>query len=316
MTPTLHVVTYHYVRDTQSTAFPAIKALRLADFQFQLRLFQQCYEMATLESALDYLQGRYTPPKDLCLMTFDDGLREHFTAVMPMLADASIQGLFFPITSCLGQDCVAAVHMSHFLMAYLGFERYSVGFREAASQIAGNNNGLGTPDARIAQRTYPLDQPEVAEFKYLFNFLTPAPVRDRAVRDLFRNYIGDEGEFARGLYFGWTEARQMQTAGMVLGGHTHEHRPLATLCEAELHRDLSTSTKLLESHMHRQPFWPFSYPYGKRDSFTPEAVSELRSLGYDCAFSTEIGANAPGMDLFVIHRVDTNKMPRHGSRVS
>ena len=66
---------YHYVRDLPKTSFPRIKGMLTSDFQRQLQALQSRYEMATLEIALDFLKGAYSPTRDLCLLTFDDGLK-------------------------------------------------------------------------------------------------------------------------------------------------------------------------------------------------------------------------------------------------
>jgi hypothetical protein len=67
---------------------------------------------------------------------------------------------------------------------------------------------------------------------------------------------------------------------------------------------LSTRQRLLTEHLQPQALWPFSYPYGKQDSFGDIAVKQLKRLGFSCSFSTEVGANIPGMDGFVLCRID------------
>ena len=89
--PALYVVMYHYVRDLPHTPFPRIKGMLTSAFRQQLTALQSLYEMATLESALDFLRGRYTPSRPLCLLTFDDGLKEHYTDVTPILVDTGVQ---------------------------------------------------------------------------------------------------------------------------------------------------------------------------------------------------------------------------------
>ena len=98
MEPSLNVVMYHYVRDLPNTPFPNIKGMHIREFADQVAALKGQYEMATLESALDFVSGAYEPTKDLCLLTFDDGLKEHYSEVTPLLREAGIQGLFFVIT--------------------------------------------------------------------------------------------------------------------------------------------------------------------------------------------------------------------------
>jgi peptidoglycan/xylan/chitin deacetylase (PgdA/CDA1 family) len=299
--PVLNVVMYHYVRDLPRTPFPRIKGMLLESFRSQVKKLSERYEMARLETALEFLSGSYQPKRDLCLLTFDDGLREHYQDVTPILAELGIQGQFFVISRCQEDNWVAPVHMNHFLTAALGFEEYRTQF------LARLDGELRESDPIRAARTYPWDSKEVAQFKLLFNFELDTQTRDAIVRDLFRSNLGDEGQFARELYFNWEEGRQMQAAGMLLGGHTHQHRPLAGLSRNALIDDLRQCRDLLRLRLAQQELWPFSYPYGKKDSFDRRCVLLLRKLGFSCSFSTEHGENAPGAKNFAIRRVDCNR---------
>ena len=104
----LRVVMYRYVRDPARNAFPKLNALQLEDFRHQVKELSTQYEIASIESSLDFLAGEYRPRRDLCLLTFDDGLKEHFTEVLPVLVEKRIRAVFFVITSCLEEKQVAA----------------------------------------------------------------------------------------------------------------------------------------------------------------------------------------------------------------
>jgi peptidoglycan/xylan/chitin deacetylase (PgdA/CDA1 family) len=308
MTPELYVATYHYVRDLPRTRFPHIKGMLLDDFRLQVKSLPGVFEMATLNSALEFMTGRYRPKRNLCLMTFDDGLKEHYAQVTPILAERGIQGIFFPITSCVENHIVAPVHMNHFLLAALGFQQYRATFVEALHECDLSACDEMTVDEAVARRTYPLDDTETAGFKYLFNFLLPPSQRDRVVKRLFAKWIGEESDFAVDLYLTWAEAREMQRIGMVIGGHSHTHRPLARLEASELALDLGCGWGLMRANLESQDLWPFSYPYGKADSYDDRVIETLRRLGFCCSFCTENGMNLPGADLFAIHRVDCKQI--------
>src|SRR5690349_9817423 len=142
MTPALHVVMYHYIRDLPNTAFPKINGMLLRDFREQVGEFRERYEMATLESALEFIKGNYHPERDLCLLTFDDGFKEHYAEITPLLSDYRIQGLFFVITSCFETGNVAPVHMNHFLMAALSFKEYQEAFSTRLNDMAPGSASL------------------------------------------------------------------------------------------------------------------------------------------------------------------------------
>jgi peptidoglycan/xylan/chitin deacetylase (PgdA/CDA1 family) len=301
--PQLHVATYHYVRDLPRTRFPKIKGMLLDDFRAQAKALPDLFEMATVSSMMEFLTGRYQPRRDMCLMTFDDGVRDHYEDVTPILAEEGIQGVFFLISGCMEDHVVAPVHMNHFLMASLDFEEYRSRFLEAVRELGFDDRSLEI-DSAIAQRTYPLDTVEVARFKLLFNFLAPPAIRDAAVKKLFVQCLGNEEAFSKELYLSWAEAREMQKTGMSIGGHTDTHRPLSTLDDAELERDLTRCWQLSQKHLHPQQYWPFSYPYGKSNSFNGKVISQLRRLGFHLSLCTEKGLNLPGVDLFAIRRLD------------
>lgn len=304
MEPYLHVVMYHYVRDLPRTSFPKIKGMHTRDFSAQVTAMKGQYEMATLESALAFVSGVYEPKKDLCLLTFDDGLKEHYAEVTPLLRDAGIQGLFFVISDCLEQRHVASVHMNHFLMAAMNFEEYRKSFLARLNEISPTPVQAANLDKAVVQRTYRWDNYEVASFKYLFNFLVHQNIRDSVLKELFEENIADEESFSQDLYLNWHEAREMQSAGMVIGGHSHQHRPLAALSEDEQESDLLTCQNLLLDNLSPQSVWPFCYPYGKRDSFNESTIDHLKALGFACSFTTEIGFNPVNSDLFNLRRVD------------
>jgi peptidoglycan/xylan/chitin deacetylase (PgdA/CDA1 family) len=303
----LHTIMYHYVRDLPRTRYPRIKGMLLDDFRQQVRELRDNFEMATLESCLDYLRGRYQPKRDLCLLTFDDGLKEHAREVTEILAGHGIQGVFHVITACSSQQVVVPVHMNHFLMAELDFAeyqqnllaRFGVTIEQAAARV----------DVAQAQKTYTWDTAEVAAFKYFFNFVIDPKIRDLAVKDLFERVIGPAPGFASELYLNWNEAREMQAAGMSVGGHTHMHRPLSSLTAAELEDDLKTCTRILRRELKPQAISPFCYPYGKSDSYTPETIAWMKLLGYHCGFTTQSGPSEVGQDLYTIPRVDCKKAP-------
>jgi peptidoglycan/xylan/chitin deacetylase (PgdA/CDA1 family) len=298
---------YHYVRDLPRTEFPNLNGMLLDDFRGQVNQLSSQFEIASIESALDFLNGEYRPRRDLCLLTFDDGLREHYTDVMPFLQEKRIRGVFFLITGCLEEKKMAAVHMHHFLMAALGFHEYADAFFRKVVSMCPDAFAPLNVDAERAAQTYPWDPPEVARFKFLFHFGMDPDLRDRAVRDLFTQHIGDEASFAESLYLNWDEARKMQKAGMAIGGHTHTHRPLSQMNARELTTDLETCYRLLRQKLMPQAVWSFSYPYGKKDSFHLRAVRKLQQLGFRCAFSTEIADNRRGADRYMVGRSDCKK---------
>ena len=302
-TARLSIVAYHYVRDLPRSRFPKIKGLSVDGFVRQVKWLEERYEIATLESALDFLEGRYQPRRDLCLLTFDDGLKEHYTEVLPILHDHGIQGVFLLTTACLG-GWVASVHKNHFLMASIEFERY----QRAVQELLAERFFISAMDVDrdVAQQTHRFDSPEVAQFKYLLNYQLPIDIRNAVLDQLFAEFLGDDHTFARELYLDWNDALEMQAANMSLGGHSHSHRALTTLAPDQRWEDLAACAGLLRSRLNEQALWPFSYPHGDTDDLTKDM---LRKLNFACGFTVRIGPKQiEHRDLFGVQRIDTTEV--------
>jgi len=297
----LRVVMYHYVRDKARTEFPRLNAISSDGFREQIANLSNRYEMVTLEAALAFLRGEYQPDHDLCLLTFDDGLKEHYREVLPVLVERRIQGLFFVITGCV-EGGVAAVHKNHFLMAALDFDTYRSEVLKRLRSLAPDVSE--DEDPLVVRNTYRWDTLEVGKIKYLVNFKLGDSVRRRLLDDMFADMLGDEAAFARGLYLSWDEAREMQGLGMLIGGHSHTHVPLAPQKAVRQREELINCADALHSHLRDQELWPFAYPHGKPDTFSEATNLALQGLHFDSAFVTVVGDNRPGQDLYEIRRVD------------
>jgi hypothetical protein len=76
--------------------------------------------------------------------------------------------------------------------------------------------------------------------------------------------------------------------------------------------DLQQCRQLLRSRLQFQERWPFSYPFGKAGtSFHRDTIATLKSLGFCCAISTEVGANPCDQDPFVLRRTDPKDVHVH-----
>jgi peptidoglycan/xylan/chitin deacetylase (PgdA/CDA1 family) len=301
----LQTIMYHYVRSLPSNERPGIHPVTPERFTKQLDQMLARYIPATLEQALEFICGRYAPNGDLVMFTFDDALREHYEFVTPALSKYGVQGVFFVPTAALEDQIVLPVHMNQILLNTLGFADYRAAFDACLSE----GDFIDSADYHdLAVAANPWDEPDIAVFKYRFSFVIPADVRDDVVRTLFRRYIGTEPDFSRRLYFDWDEARRMQDAGMIIGGHSHSHRPLTGKAKEQLD-DLSRCITLMKARLRPQRLLPFAYPYGKLSSFNEHTVSALRGLGFDCAVTTEDGCSTPDMKVFHIKRTDCTRLP-------
>jgi hypothetical protein len=116
--------------------------------------------------------------------------------------------------------------------------------------------------------------------------------------------VAVDGEaLGRELFVSWDDVRQMRQAGMAIGSHTHTHRILGRLSEADQREELAMSKAHLESKL-GEPIETIAYPIGSRQAFSDLTKRLARELGYRVGFSFYGGINRPGhADPFDVRRI-------------
>ena len=304
----LAIVTYHYVRNLPETRFPRIRGLMTDDFRRQVDMLSSRYEMATWESAMAFVRGEYAPKRDMCYLTFDDGLKDHYSDVLPILDENSISAGFYVITGCLIDGWVATVHKNHFLLAELEFEDLYARFVSLLGKIA--PEVPLDPDAEAVAKVYRWDEPRVANYKYMVNYGLPIELREQVLDALFKEVLGDEVQFANELYVSWNQLMEMQDSGMSIGTHSHRHRSLSSLDLSHQEEDLKTSYEVLAAALPSAGAPAYCYPYGKRASFSEESPDLVRRHGFSAAMTSIPEWNYRGADPYLLKRFDTNDVAR------
>jgi peptidoglycan/xylan/chitin deacetylase (PgdA/CDA1 family) len=303
----LDVVMYHFVRPIADSAWPGIKGLEATDFDRQLDYLQATYDMLTPRQAVDVMTGRETLCRRACLLTFDDGYRDHHDHVFPRLEARSLKGLFFP-PACAALDReMLDVNKIHFILAG-GADPTDMGalIDDAVS---------ATPDLREPthfraehHKAFGYDTADVIYVKRMLQHALPPQLRARLTDALFRQSVSaDPADFANSLYCGVDELRAMHEAGHMIGSHGSAHMWLNELPREEQHADIQASLRLFDAISAPRTDFAFCYPYGGYNAATLEC---LEKLGCAAAFTTRPDSAMPGTDgILEIPRLDTNVFP-------
>jgi peptidoglycan/xylan/chitin deacetylase (PgdA/CDA1 family) len=281
MTPfSLTVMMYHYVHDPgdEAEAGSGIPGLPVTHFETQLDELARRHEMIGWPDLHAGLSGEKPPPPSACLLTFDDGLRDHYLNVFPALRSRGLSGLFFALARGPG-DGMALGHKIHFLLARLGVER----LREAVWLRL-------TPEAQAAYaraeeryRANGYAGGEALEVGVLKSVLQRelSPEAQSLLSQLFEEHIGPEAEIAREFYLMRDQITEMAANGMHFGGHSRSH-PWFDWVGAPCRADEIVASAAWLREVEAGP-WAFAYPYG---GHSPESPGLLRAHGFAAAFTT------------------------------
>ena len=285
---------YHYVRDTERTRYPRINARRVDEFVAQLDHVASRYRVVAIDDVIaHYAEGRPLP-EHACLLTFDDGLRDHIDTVFPILQRRDMSGLFAGSVATLEERRVADVQKIQLVLA--SSDDHGEMLREIVQ-----TTGVEPP----LVEGWRFDLLETSQIKVLLQHALPPTVRERVLKELFDRYVGmPERDVADELYMTVDDLVLLRESGMGVAGHGWTHRALDKLEASALEDDVRRTRGFLDRVGVRGP-WAFVYPSG---TWSEEAVSALRGAGAAVAFTTEPSVVDKSSDPMALPRLDTNDL--------
>jgi peptidoglycan/xylan/chitin deacetylase (PgdA/CDA1 family) len=313
LTGRLTAIAYHYVRPSGDEAFPDLKGLCIEDFRGQLDYLRSYYHLIDPRLLIEYLAGSAPelPPR-AALLTFDDGLADHYLYVLPILREYGLAGAFFPPVQAVVERKLLDVHKAHFILARV---RDKGLVAEALCELVDDRCGefnlesVETYRKRWATEGRYGDEPAVVFVKRMLQKGLPAVARSRFADELFSRFVsGDQRGFADELYLNSRQMGEMTDAGMYIGGHGYSHSWLDTLDREEQLSEVLAMRHFLGSFHSADAPWLLTYPHG---SHNPALQSLLAEQGCIAAFTVEIGIAELDRDSpLALPRLDTNHLPR------
>ncbi len=104
------------------------------------------------------------------------------------------------------------------------------------------------------------------------------------------------------LWMSWDMIREMDAAGMTIGGHTVNHVVLSMASPEDQWEEISTCAARIEAEVGKRMEY-FAYPVGNRNSFNSDSIDCLRKLGVRYAFSYYGGFAEADADRYDMPRV-------------
>ncbi|MCX6995547.1 MAG: polysaccharide deacetylase family protein [Kiritimatiellaeota bacterium] len=305
----LLIVAFHHVREKKDSRFPGLYFRTVNDFRQQLLSLKRRFAFPDPAKVRQGLLGTASLPERSCLATFDDGLRDHYDHVAPVLAELDIRGVFSINTGPWESGKLLPVHMAHLLAAAFSYETLAADFEWAALR-----RGIAAPLSSVpmdkAMVQYRYDEPAVARVKFYINAVIPQEQRAGVMGDVFRAHLGGDEAFVPTHYMTPDMVKALCDAGHTIGLHSHWHTHLASEVAAARRDNLRKNVAALHGAIGHgfTPRW-VSYPYGSPSSYDDGVVGEFRTLGCDIGLTMTFGINClPVESTMTLKRVDTNEV--------
>ena len=280
----------------------------------QLNYLEKNYEIITMESVIEFAKNDIELPNNPCLLTFDDGYKEHYSKVFPELKKRKLQGSFFsPAETVLGKK-VLDVDKIHFILAKeqnknLIIDEIKKFIEKYKNKIKGNslyNFNTYWKKFAVADR---FDSKEVIFIKRVLQHALPENIRVKLSDNLFERYIGiNQKEFASKLYMSKKDLKEMIDSKMYVGSHGYHHLWLNTLPKNLQLYEIEKSINFLSSIGAPTTDWVMNYPYG---GYNSDTLNILKMKNCCIGLTTTNGiAELNKNKLLELSRLDTNDFPK------
>ena len=142
-------VNYHYVRPIKNSRYPNLKGLEIKEFINQIKYLKKKYNIISGNDLINRIIYKQKLPKRSCLLTFDDGYKDHYKYVMPELIKNKISGFFFPSAENIINSKVTDTNKIHFI---LNAKKNSVILKDINYFL--KKNRLGLPNKKIIYKSF------------------------------------------------------------------------------------------------------------------------------------------------------------------
>jgi peptidoglycan/xylan/chitin deacetylase (PgdA/CDA1 family) len=264
------VVVLIYHRVTTLPSDPQQLAVSPDNFRAQLRWLKEHHALVRFEEEWSGL-GR-----PAVAITFDDGYADNALEALPIIEEVGVPATFFVATGTLGSR--REFWWDELERVILGDGAFPVRFTLDARRV-----GASWPTASAAERGTLYGE------MHRLMMEADADAREDWLAQL-RRWAGVSAE-GRGGHRPMTlpELHRLAASSWVtIGAHTVSHSALSALDVDAQREEVLRSKRELEAEL-RQKISVFSYPYGKRCSYTADSVRICREAGF-----VKAAANFPG----------------------
>ena len=302
---------YHYLRQNkESDPFPRILGTNIDEFQTHIKMLQKNYHVISLKDALSVSTGKdvFTKKNTGVLLTFDDGLSDHYTAAK-ILSELGVSATFFVPTCILDDQLPANPIIIHYALAVFGIERFLKEFREILVNHKLDSKLFDLKYSKSKDNSWETISRIKSIFKYKLGYHKSRSILLEIYENLFSSEYKNMLEI---IHLNEHKIRKMLEMGHNIGTHTHSHISVAG---NELDPDSFTKEMVTPKHFLEQKFNTkinsFSYPFGGKDDYLPTSELIKKTNEYAMGFTIEPilnTKNTPQFELgrYSVHSTDTS----------
>ena len=266
---------YHYVKNFDKSNNFNVNGLDFYEFRNQLNYLKKKYTIIGYEEFLFFTKDKKKLPKNACMLTFDDGYKEHIEYVLPELLNRKIKGLFFPSAKAVNEKKILDINYIHLIISKCSNQNDLV--KDLNLLLIKNiytKNEIDKKYKKYAIATR-YDDKNVRYIKNVLQYMSNNEVKYKILKILFKKYVKlDEKKVSKSLYMSIKDIKELINNKMYVGGHGYEHLRLGLENKSLQEKEISKSLKFLKDVGAKTKDWIMCYPYGSYNAATISIIKK------------------------------------------
>ena len=270
---------YHDIRDYQETSFGNLfsKRYELKSYMSRQKFIKQIDAIknnSDIISTSDFLELDKSDKGKYSILTFDDGLLDHYNILDILMGKQAVGTFFIPCEAVVERKMVLS-HKIQFILAAVDEKKLVSYIRDKLNDF---NRDLWNKYS-VSKWKNNWWSPEMV---FVTNVLRNHHQGKEITNDLFDNFVtSNEKEICADFYLNTSQLEELVSNGMEIGGHGHMSENLSTLSLDMVEEEILKSSEFVSEYYtkHRS----FSYPNG---GYNDSVLKYMKQYGYDLAFTT------------------------------
>lgn len=295
---------YHYVRE-KNNQFPRILGTEIENFEDNIRMLEKNYQILDLNDVINFMYNKqnFSHSKTGMLITFDDGLSDHYESAK-ILTEHDINATFFIPTCIIEERLPANPTIIHYCIAKYGITKFLEFFDYSLQKFTITNNQLKIIFNKGKDDPFETIKDIKNIFKYKLDYISSRKI----LIDIYNNsLLKDTPNIFELMYLNEHKIKSMIAMGHSFGVHTHSHISVGSskLSDLEKYTEFLNPKKILEKKFHISVD-SFSYPFGgTRDCMTEEKLSAYLKE-YKLIFTVDEILNTKNTSAYELGRYQPN----------
>lgn len=273
------VINFHRVSDAPTDFHDSLIEVKPSAFRQHIEWLSRRAEFISEAQIASVKRGG----KQKILLTFDDGYRDSYEVIAPILESMGIPAIFFVTPNALDRRLLGPWDRIAYLVKKTSQQRFS--FRGSEFSLENGPKPVYQWLGYMNQSQIP-DQSEefVAELAEVLKVEQASC--DRMSKALVT----------------WEQVRDLSKRGFAVGGHGFSHKIISSLTLEEQEEEMRLAKARLSAE--KIPSRSFAFPFGTPDTFSWESREAVLAAGFEYLFSFYDRAQCiRRMDTTLIHRV-------------